>query len=107
MTPSSNHLVHTVYFSLDDHSASSCESFIEICRKYLADHPGALHFFIGPRNDSIQRNVSDLNYDVAMTIIFDTFHAYEAYHVSPRHDEFVEQLSRIPNSVRVFDSFLS
>jgi hypothetical protein len=99
-------LVHTVYFSLTDKSAQVCDQFIEICQHFLIGHPGQSNFLIGPRNHKIDRNVSDLNFDVAMTMVFDTFEDYEAYQTSARHDEFVEKISGMPHTVRVFDSYL-
>jgi len=101
------HFVHTVYFALEDHAADSRASFIKLCQHYLPGHPGEIYFSVGERNDEIIRDVSDLNYDIAMTIVFDSFAAYESYQASARHDGFRDELSRIPVTVRVFDSLLN
>jgi hypothetical protein len=99
--------LHTVYFSLADNAADVCDQFIEICRDFLTGHPGQSGFLIGPRNHAIDRDVSDLNFDVAMSMVFDSSQACDAYHVSARHDEFVEKIKSTPHTVRVFDSYLA
>jgi len=97
--------VHTVYFNLQDHSPQSRAHFIKLCFDLLAGHEGELKFILGHRNDDIHRDVSDINYDVAMTIVFDSLEHYKAYDQSPRHDRFRDEISKLHCTVRVFDSF--
>ena len=103
----SQKLMHTTYFALQDHSPEARSVFIKICKQYLSKHPGQIKFLIGPRNDFIKRDVSDLDFDVAMGILFKNVKAYDKYQKAKRHLEFIKKTENIPNTRRVFDSFVA
>lgn len=99
-----NRLMHSTYFVLSDHSAKPLKRFIEACKKYLSHHPGQVSFLVGPRDTEIARDVSDLKFDVAMTIVFKSAKYYDDYQNDPRHSQFIHETAGLSKSRRVFDS---
>jgi hypothetical protein len=105
MTQHGGVLVHSTYFKLSSPSEAVNHRFIEACKKYLSGHPGQKYFFVGPRDEDITRDVSDLNFDIAMTIIFKSVEDYNDYQLDPKHQQFIKETDVYPNTRRVFDSF--
>jgi len=101
-------LMHSTYFKLENNSASKRNRFVRACKRYLSGHSGQAKggFFIGPRDTRIKRNVSDLGFDIAMSILFKNVAAYHAYLKDPRHNEFIKETANISNTRRVFDCFV-
>jgi len=50
---------HMVYFTLTDGSAAAQDTLIKACEKYLAEHPGTVHFSVGSRAQAYQRPVNN------------------------------------------------
>jgi len=98
-------LAHNVYFSLHDNSETAQENLVSEIKKYLAKHDGIDYFFAGRRQVSCQRSVNDLDFDVALNIVFTDKAAHDAYQTAPLHNEFVERNQSTWKQVRVFDSF--
>ncbi len=98
-------LTHNVYFSLFDNSEAAQENLLSEIKKYLAEHAGIVYFFAGRRQASFQRAVNDLNFDVALNIVFADQAAHDAYQTAPLHNEFIERNQSTWKQVRVFDSF--
>lgn len=98
---------HNVYFTLDDDSESVVEEFISACFKFLSGHDGMVFFAVGRRQADFQRDVNDLEFDVALNIVFQDRAAHDDYHAAPRHREFIEAYQANWKNVRVFDSLSS
>ena len=98
-------LSHCVYFTLQDKSEETRKSFIAACEKYLTDHPGTLHFSVGPRATEYQRPVNDDEFDVALVVIFASKADHDRYQVSDRHQTFLSSQKELWANVRVFDAF--
>jgi hypothetical protein len=99
-------LAHNVYFSLKDNSASAKKRLVESCKKYLAPHEGIVFFACGLLAEELRREVNDLNFDVALHIIFRNQAAHDAYQSAPLHQTFIEENRENWKTVRVFDSLV-
>ena len=100
-------LGHMVYFTLKDKSPASIEKMLQACRKYLTGHPGTKFFAVGTRVPDLTRSVNQLDFDVALQMIFDSREAHDAYQVAPRHEQFIEENKANWEKVRVFDANVS
>lgn len=98
------HLTHAVFFELKNKDDSAVQSLVEGCYEYLAPHDGIVYFSAGPRHADYQRDVNDLRFDVALTIVFEDIAAQDAYQVTEPHLQFIEEFQANWESVRVFDS---
>ncbi len=102
-----NMLAHNVFFDLQDESDASINELIDACYKYLAPHEGIVFFSAGPRILEKQRDVNDLDFEVALTVIFKDVASHDAYQVSEIHQEFIALFKDNWKNVRVFDSTTS
>jgi len=98
------HLTHSVFFDLKTNDEDSVQALVDACYEYLAPHEGIVYFSAGPRHVEYQREVNDLSFDVALTIVFENTAAQEAYQVTEPHRQFIEAFNANWASVRVFDS---
>jgi len=99
-------LAHLVYFTLKDPTPESCENLIAACRKYLTDHPGTIHFGVGPRAEAYARPINDIQFDIALVLLFANQADHDRYQESQRHQQFLsEQLDHCAQ-VRVFDALI-
>ena len=85
------HLVHNVYFTLNDNSPAAKQKLVDACHKYLTDHPGTVYFSAGTLAEEYNRPVNDRGYDVALHVVFDGRASHDAYQVAPRHLEFIAE----------------
>ncbi|GAB5453867.1 MAG: hypothetical protein Hens2KO_00960 [Henriciella sp.] len=97
-------LTHAVYFDLEQDDAASVQALIDGCYEYLAPHDGIVYFSAGARHKDYDRDVNDLEFDVALTIVFENTAAQDAYQVTEPHLQFIEEFNENWASVRVFDS---
>jgi len=97
-------LTHAVFFELNDDSDAAIEALVEACYEFLAPHDGIVHFSAGARHTDYQREVNDLDFDVALTIVFENTAAQDAYQVTEPHLQFIDEFNQNWASVRVFDS---
>ena len=97
-------LTHAVYFDLKQDDAASVQALVDGCYEYLAPHDGIVYFSAGARHADYQRDVNDLDFDVALTIVFENTAAQDAYQVTEPHLQFIEEFNENWASVRVFDS---
>ena len=100
-------LGHMVYFTLKDRSPAAIDSLIAAARKYLTDHPGTTFFAVGTVVPDLQRPVNQLDFDVALQVVFDSREAHDAYQKHPRHVQFIEENKPNWERVRVFDAYVS
>jgi hypothetical protein len=97
-------LAHCVYFTLKDNSAEAIQKFVSACKKYLDGHPGVTFFAAGPRNLDLDRPVNDLDFDVALHVVFENKAAHDEYQTSERHLAFLKENKGSWKKVRVFDA---
>jgi hypothetical protein len=95
---------HSVFFSLQDHSATAVQSMVDACKKSLPEHPGIVFFAVGTINKELTRQVNDQDFDVALHIVFDSKASHDAYQVAPSHQQFVHDFKPKWRQVRVFDA---
>lgn len=98
-------LIHNLYFSLTDKSEENIKKFTDICVKYLSGHPGIQQFITGGLTD-IKRDVSVRNFEVAVSIIYESKKAYDDYLKSKKHEEFFPATSGMIDNTYIFDSYL-
>jgi hypothetical protein len=97
-------LTHAVFFELKENDAKSIQELVDGCYKYLAPHDGIVFFSAGPRHTDYKRDVNDVTFDVALTVVFESIEAQDAYQVTEPHKKFIKEFSNNWTSVRVFDS---
>lgn len=97
-------LGHMVYFTLKDRSEQSAQKLIDSCKKYLTGHAGTVFFAVGARAAEYQRPVNDQDFDVGLQVVFDSRESHDAYQVSERHVQFVEENKQNWERARVFDT---
>jgi hypothetical protein len=100
-------LAHNVYFSLVDHSVEARQRLLAACQAYLAPHDGIVFFGCGVRCDELRREVNDLQFDVALHIIFVDQAAHDHYQETPAHLKFIDENKANWRQVRVFDSVIT
>jgi hypothetical protein len=105
-TPSSRMLSHDVYFSLNDNSEAAKQRLVQACQKYLADHPGTVWFDAAVLATEYRREVNDVEFDVALHLVFKDKAAHDRYQEAPRHQQFIEENRDNWKKVRVFDSWI-
>lgn len=98
-------LAHIVYFTLKDRSQEAIDKLILDCKTYLTEHPGVVFFAAGTVVPDLTRPVNQLDFDVALHIVFTNREAHDLYQTAPRHLEFIEQNKASWEKVRVFDSY--
>lgn len=99
-----NMLAHNVYFTLKDRSPEKINRLVESCNKFLTGHPGTRFFFAGTLEQELRRPVNDLDFDVALVIVFEDRAAHDVYQTAARHDEFIVLEKDNWEKVRVFDA---
>lgn len=104
-TESSSSLSHLVFFTLKDPSQPAIDSLVAACRKYLTDHPGTVHFSVGPRAEHYQRPVNDQEFHVSLVLVFATDDDHTKYQTSERHQQFLAEQLENCSQVRVFDAW--
>lgn len=95
---------HNVYFKLNDASDEKVDALLADCQTYLKDHPGVKFFAAGRISADHSRPVNDRDFDVSLTIVFDSVAAHDVYQVDAGHKTFIERNKDNWKQVRVFDS---
>ncbi len=99
-------LAHIVFFTLKDSNEANRTKLVEVCNRYLAAHPGVVFYCCGPREDSLDREVNDTEFDVALHLIFDSKSSHDTYQDAPTHLKFIDECKDMWANVRVFDSIV-
>jgi len=102
----SQHLIHDVYFALNDDSETARSKLVEDCYKYLSNHPGIVFFAAGEVVESHKRDVNVRDWQVSLHIVFKNKSYHDQYQKAPDHLKFIEENEDNWKSVRVFDSFI-
>ena len=100
-------LSHGVYFTLKDRSPAAAARLVASCRQHLTGHPGTVFFSVGTCAPEYDRQVNDRDFDVALTIVFESHAAHDAYQTAPRHEQFIAENATDWAKVRVFDANLA
>ena len=100
------HLVHDVYFTLNDDSEAAQAKLVNDCYKYLSKHPGVVFFAAGARVEAHERDVNLRDWDVSLHIVFESKDHHDEYQKAPDHYKFIDENKENWKSVRVFDSFI-
>jgi len=101
-----HHLIHDVYFTLNDDSEAARSKLVDDCYKYLSNHPGIVFFAAGEVVEAHQRDVNVRDWQVSLHIVFNGKDYHDQYQKAPDHFKFIEQNEDNWKSVRVFDSFI-
>ena len=99
-------VAHSVYFSLNDNSDAAKEKLVASCQKYLTGHPDTVSFAVGLLVPDLTRPVNDLDFDVALHVVFANRAAHDAYQTAERHLAFIAENKATWKKVRVFDAYL-
>jgi hypothetical protein len=97
-------LAHLVFFTLKNKSADSVQSLIDACNKYLRNQPGVVYFGVGTRDPELDRPVNDSEFDVALTVVFESRQSQDVYQQDPQHNQFIAEQKENWERVRVFDA---
>ncbi len=100
-------LSHDVFFSLKESNPENKKMLVDACHKYLKGHEGVAFYSAGVLSEDLKREVNDVNFDVALHIVFNDKAEHDKYQDAPRHLEFIEKNKSLWKSVRVFDSYVS
>jgi hypothetical protein len=98
------HIVHNVFFALNDNSAAGKQKLVDACKTYLTNHEGTVYFSAGVVSDKLTRPVNDREWDVGLHIVFKTMADHDRYQDHPRHTKFIDENKASWKKVRVFDS---
>jgi hypothetical protein len=100
-------LAHMVYFSLKDATPEAKKKLVNACHKYLSKHPGTVFYAAGTLSEDLKRPVNDLDFDVALHLVFKNKAAHDKYQDAPRHQQFIDEHKDTWKKVRVFDSYVT
>ena len=100
-------VAHMVYFKLKDSSGANRAKLAAACKLFLTGHEGAISFAVGSLAGDLNGPFNDHDFDVSLHLVFVNKDALDKYHVSSRHDKFLEENKDTWEKVRVFDSYLS
>jgi hypothetical protein len=98
---------HSVFFELKDGSPANCAALVKDCYDYLGGHDGLLSISAGTRAPEYVRDVNDLQFHVALHMVFKDRSTHDAYQTAPRHNQFLVRNKDGWKSVRVFDSTIA
>jgi len=97
-------LAHNVFFTLKASTSANRQKLVDSCHEYLSSHPGVVFYAAGQRSPDLKRPVNDLDFDVAVHVIFKDKESQDAYQQAPRHLQFISENKETWKQVRVFDS---
>jgi len=100
------HLAHHVFFTLKERTPEGTAALVAACHKYLHVQPGIVYFAAGPLCAELTREVNDLEFDVNLTLVFDSKASHDAYQTDPTHEQFIRENKPTWAKVRVFDSYV-
>jgi hypothetical protein len=100
-------LSHAVYFTLKNRTPEAAAKLVASCHKHLTGHPGTVFFSAGTCAAEYDREVNNRDYDVALTIVFESHAAHDVYQTAPRHEQFIAENATDWAKVRVFDANLA
>lgn len=102
--PSAPGVVHSVYFTLKEDTPALRARLVESCYRNLAPIEGITVLVAGPREESLTREANDLDFDIALTIVFRNRSALDVYLPDARHQRLIAENRENLARIRVFDS---
>ena len=99
-------LTHMVFFTLAEDTPEHRAQLVAACKKHLSRHEGTVYFSAGSIADDLRREVNDLDFDVALHLVFANKQAHDEYQTHPRHLQFITENKQLWSRVRVFDSYV-
>ena len=99
-------VAHIVYFTLKDKSAEAVQKLLDACQEFLTGHDGTDYFSVGTLVPDLEREVNMRDFEVGLHVVFASRAAHDAYQVSERHVQFIDQNRDNWEQVRVFDSYV-
>jgi len=100
-------LSHDVFFTLKDSSPKACQTLVDACHRHLGGIGGILFFSAGTREASLDREVNDDAFQVALHVVFPDQATHDAYQAAPSHQTFIDEGEHNWEAVRVFDSVVT
>lgn len=97
-------LAHSVFFTLKEKTPAARDRLVAACQRYLKPHPGVVFFAAGARAEDLKREVNDLDFDVALQVVFDSKASHDRYQTAELHLKFIAENQASWSKVRVFDS---
>ncbi len=98
-------LVHSVFFYLRaDLTPAQREEFLKEGLESLLPIGSVSRAYIGRPAAIPPRPVVDASYDFALTALFETIEAHNAYQVDPVHVAFVNRFKTYWTQVRIYDA---
>ena len=98
---------HIVLFELTDNSEESVQALMDGAWHHLSGIDGITHFEVGSRQGQREGGSVLTDYDVMLSVTFDTEEAHIVYDTHPDHMAFIGAFRGNWASVRVMDSDLS
>lgn len=99
-------LAHNVYFKLKEPTEANVQALVDSCKKYLNVQPGIVFFAAGSLVKELNREVNDLDWDVALHLVFDSKASHDDYQTDATHKKFIDENKPTWAKVRVFDSYV-
>ena len=78
------------------------DQLLDDCRNILTQCPTVKKLAAG-KPAQTPRDVVDNSYGVGLSVAFENRADHDAYHVAPKHDEFIERNKAIWERVQVYD----
>ena len=98
-------LVHTVFFNFTEASSEAdIQSCADDARNLLGKIETVKSLYIGSPADTEVRPVSVRDFDLSLTVIFDSISDHDVYQVHPLHDDFIANNKDKWAKVRVHDA---
>ena len=98
---------HIVLFELTDNSEESVQALLDGAWHYLAGIDGITHFEVGSRQGQREGGSVLTDFDVMLSVTFETEEAHIVYDTHPDHMAFIGAFRENWASVRVMDTDLS
>ncbi len=99
-------IAHHVFFTLKERTPEATTALVAACHKYLNMQAGIVYFAAGPLCKELDRPVNDLDFDVNLTIVFDSKASHDDYQTEAMHLQFIAENKATWAKVRVFDSYV-
>jgi hypothetical protein len=99
-------IAHNVFFKLTDNSPEAKAKMVHSAKTHLTAHAGVLFFAVGELAKELNRPVNDMDFDIALHIVFPDQAHHDLYQEAPRHKKFIEECQPNWGKVRVFDSIV-
>ena len=97
-------LTHSVFFKLKDGSAEARQRLLDACNSYLRPIEGIEFFAAGELVADLARPVNDLEFDVALHVMFTDRAAHDVYQTADAHNQFIAEQKENWDVIRVFDA---